>query len=112
MTPKTSPSAPVQKKKVQKTLFPEDNSSFSQSEEEESTGTYAAKVTTKTVFKFRKLGKHDKQVPKQVSPSSSPINLPSPSASASTIVISSDEELERSMIALEQQISLEMNDSD
>ena len=96
--------------KAKKTLFPEDDSPISDSDENESTATYAKKVTTKRKFKFRNFSPTPKPSTSNTSPSSSPILLPSPNVS--TIIISSDEELETSMIALEQQISLEMSSSD
>ena len=56
-------------------------------------------------FKFRKIMKNE---PENSSPTSSPIMLPSPDP---VLTISSDEELEHSMIEEEKRISLEM-DSD
>ena len=96
---------------VKKNLFKEDSSPISESDEDDSTASYVSKVTTKKVFKFRDISKvGSTSTKKNDSPTSSPILLPSPTAS--TIIISSDEELENSMIALEERISLEMSSSD
>ena len=81
--------------------------SDSEPEEGDSTQSYAEKVTTKTPlkrmpalrpFKFRKLD----TPPRFDSPTSSPIPLPSTSGE---FVISSDEELENSMVKLEEEIA-------
>ena len=79
--------------------FPEDTSSSDGDEQGDSTRSYIAKVTTKK-FKFaRKTEVH--------------VNYCECGRRPSTpIEISSDKELEGSMIALEKQISLEMNESD
>ena len=102
MTPKHYvPRSPEKKSK----LFPEDTSPVSDSdfEDGDSTLTYAAKVMTKKPKKFR----FRKIVPKQEkSPSSSPLKWP-----PSPIVISTDKELENSMVELEKQVSLELTDS-
>ena len=99
---------PDSPQRVKKTLFPKDDSPISDTDEEDSTARYAAKVTTQSPFKFRKFTKNCNKSTSDVN--SSPIQLPSPNAS--TIIISSDEELENSMLALEEQISLEMSSSD
>ena len=54
-------------------------------------------------FKFRSFLKDDNK--ENVSPSSSPIPLPSPDP---ILIISSDEELENSMLMMDDKISLEM----
>ena len=77
--------------------FPEDTSSSSD-DQGESTRSYVAKVTTKK-FKLAK----KTQVKVCTCPPPRPI---------SPIVISLDEELERSMVELEMAISLEMSDTD
>ena len=84
-----------------KELFPEDKSSVSDSSEGDSTLEYASNVTTKRKkFVFKNF---NKKVKKQESPSSSPIHWPE------EIIISSDEELEKSMVEMEKKISLEMS---
>ena len=69
----------------------------SEDEEGDSTATYAAKISkeqTRRPFKFRDLSELNAK--KNYSPTSSPIPLPSPEV----YTISSDEELENSMIEL------------
>ena len=78
-------------------MFPEDDSRISESDDNNT----SPETKQKKIFKFRKL-----DVKKEKSPSSSPLPWP-----PTPIVISSDEELERSMCELEEKISLEM-DSD
>ena len=94
--------------------FPEDTSPIEDSEPEEgeSTKSFADKLCQKLPvhpsvkpFKFQKF--LPQNTPKS-SPSSSPIPLPSPDP---ILIISSDEELENSMVKLEEAVSLEM-DSD
>ena len=89
--------------KVKRSLFQEDTSPISESSDEgDSTLSYAKKITTKK-FTFRKF-QHKKA--KIDSPTSSPLHWPEP------VVISSDEELEKSMIEEERKVSLEMSDTD
>ena len=109
MTPKHYvPDSPKKKQ----SFFPEDTSPLSESdfEDGDSTFTYAAKVTTKKhrKFTFRNFPVKTTDDKKETSPSSSPLNWPTP---PSPIIISSDEDLECSMVELERQVSLEMIDS-
>ena len=85
------------KEQGRKKLFPEDDSQISESDDNNT----SPETKQKKIFKFRKL-----DVKKEKSPSSSPLPWP-----PTPIVISSDEEIERSMCELEEKISLEM-DSD
>ena len=85
-------------KKQKKELFPEDVSPVTESDE--NTSMVALPITKPRVFKFRDFNKEKKD--NVDSPSSSPLPWPSP------ILISSDEELEKSMCELEGKISLEM----
>ena len=94
-------------------IFPEDVSTVSNSETDKgkSTTSLANKLSSSVPelkctpsFKFRKFLK-EKQDNRE-SPSSSPIPLPSPDP---ILIISSDEELEKSMVEFEEKISLEMD---
>ena len=86
---------------MKRNLFEDDTDTISESDEDDSTLEYASKVTTKRqkCFKFRKFPSKSSE--------SSQGSLPSLQTS-SPIIISSDEELEKSMIELENKISLEM----
>ena len=107
-TPEKSPSSSNSTE-----IFLEDNSSISESDHDDETPTTWKKMKTLhqsprpplQPFKFRKIMKNE---PANSSPTSSPIMLPSPDP---ILIISSDEELEHSMIEEEKRISLEM-DSD
>ena len=104
MTPKHFiKETPKKLQRAKKSLFNEDTGPVSDSDEGDSTLSYASKVTNKKpkVFKFRKFS------PRKKDENNSPGSLPS-LPSGSPIVISSDEELERSIIELERSISLEM----
>ena len=87
------------------TIFSEDNSPISESEssEDNSTLTYAARVTTKRKFKFRNF--QDTKKRSGPSPTSSPLH-----GWPEEIIISSDEDLETSMVEIEKQVSLEMSE--
>ena len=96
-------------------IFPEDISSVSDSENDDgdTTTSLANKMcgivprrSAVQKFKFHNFQTEKKE--ENESPSSSPIILPSPDP---VLIISSDEELEQSMIAIEEKVSLEM-DSD
>ena len=88
-------------------MFPEDNSPISESDssEDDSTMTYARRVTTKKRFKFWDVSMK-KNKKKVLSPPNSPLKWPEET------VISSDSELEMSMIQMEGKISLEVSESD
>ena len=88
-----------------------DSISDTESEEEDTTKTLANKMgkvappkASTRAFKFRSFTTPEKK--KIDSPSSSPIPLPSPD---DVMEISSDEELEKSMVKLKEVISLEMD---
>ena len=89
--------------RVRKSLFTADTSPVSEvsesSDEGDSMLTFAKKVTTKK-FTFKKFGQKKKTC------TCPQIHWPEP------VVISSDEELEKSMIEVEKKVSLEMSDSD
>ena len=80
-------------------LFPEDKSSIAESSSEDTTEDNVTSNKRKK-FTFRKFTKRSKQ--EDSSPTSSPLDWPE------QIIISSDKELERSMVKMEQQVSLEM----
>ena len=105
MKPSDGKKSTALKRSRKRPLFPEDTSSDSDSGGN-TTLSYSEKISTKKlqVFKFRKFPCECEK--KEKSPSSSPLNWP-----PSPIIISSHEELERSMIEMEMAISLEM-DSD
>ena len=90
-------------------IFPEDTSFIEESEDESTLMGNKMSPTNNfpAPFKFREFNKKKDD---NVSPTSSPIPLPSPDP---ILIISSDEELEMSMVNLEERISLEMStDSD
>ena len=89
-----APNTPL-KEQAKKKLFREVDSPISESDDDNTT----SETKQKKIFKFRKL-----DVKEEKSPSSSPLPWP-----PTPIVISSDEELERSMCELEEKISLEMD---
>ena len=87
-------------------LFPEDTSPVSESSDEgDSTLSFAKKITTKK-FTFKKFGQKKEEEKEEKVCVCPKINWPE------SVVISSDEELEMSMIEVEKKVSLEMSESD
>ena len=90
--------------------------SESEPEDGDTTELYARKVTTKPVpqkpsmqqFKFKKFPISETNKDEN-SPKSSPVLLATPRSSPDVYIISSDEELEKSMVQLDETISLEMD---
>ena len=94
------PDSPEKVEKVKKSLFSDDTDVISESDEGDSTLQYASKVTTKKAKKFKFKTFSEKKV------DNSPGSLPS-IPRGSPIIISSDEDLEKSMVEMEMQVSLE-----
>ena len=92
MKPKNFIKKIPEKKGVKKSLFTEDMSPVSDSEEEETTGAYAANVSTKPrVFKFHNFLESPKSGTNQ-SPTSSSIGMPSPNARKEQISLEMESE--------------------
>ena len=79
-------------------LFPEDKSSIAETSDDDTSDQNVNSKRNK--FTFKKFTKKRKT---NTSPSSSPLDWPE------EIIISSDEDLEKSMVEMEKQVSLEMS---